>query len=687
MSNQSCEQAESAHSEDTAPSLSKEYIHQIIISLSAHIYVTEVTKENQLINRYLSPNVEQLTGYPHRNFINDWQFWPMVVIHPDDRALAAAQAKRLQMGEDSDAEYRLVKADGKVIWVRDSGRVERQNDSKIIYGVVSDITERKQAEAALRKEKEFSDALINSLPGIFYLYDEDLQFLRWNSNLEAVSGYSAQDLAAMGPLDFVDEKERADIAKRIKATFTIEQPTSDDLDLVTKEGRKIPYTFTGSPIISDGTHYNIAIGLDVSAQQQAKIALEEERALLAQRVAHRTAELSKANAELLRATKLKDEFLANMSHELRTPLNAILGMSEVLREGVYGILSKEQLNVVKYIDEGGSHLLSLINDILDLSKIEAGKLELQSNLIEVETLCQASLRFINQIAQKNNIKVSVSIAPHVTLIRADERRLKQVLVNLLTNAVKFTPEGGQVGLDVRENENGVQFIVWDTGIGVSDEDMPHLFKPFVQLDGKFSRKHEGTGLGLALVARLVELHGGSITVESQIGVGSRFTISLPSTQDKAEPDKNVAENLADPRTANSEQAPRPHSLFVTPPHYTILLAEDNEANIATVSSFLAREPYRIIVARNGQEAIDRVLEEEPDLILMDIQMPVLDGLTAIKKIRANKNLARIPIIVLTALAMSGDKERCLDAGADDYLSKPVSRANLLATIAERLKNR
>jgi CheY-like chemotaxis protein len=249
-----------------------------------------------------------------------------------------------------------------------------------------------------------------------------------------------------------------------------------------------------------------------------------------------------------------------------------------------------------------------------------------------------------------------------------------MLVNLLSNAVKFTPENGQIGLEALadEAEQIVNFTVWDTGIGIAQEDMPRLFQPFVQLDSRLARQYAGTGLGLSLVSRMAELHGGGISVESQVDQGSRFTISLPWTRptraaaviEESSPEANFS--LAAP-TKNG----RP---------YRILLVDDNEDNINLFQDYLYSTGYQVTVARNGKEAIARTQEDKPDLILMDIQMPEMDGLEATRRLRADVSLAPIPIITVTALAMPGDRERCLAAGANDYLSKPVRLEKLLKTI-------
>lgn len=578
---------------------------------------------------------------------------------------------------------------------------------------------------------------------------------------------------------------------------------------------------------------NALLKHEVSERKRAETALEKERAMLARRVEERTAELSAANAELSRASRLKDEFLASMSHELRTPLNAILGMSEVLQEQAYGPLNEKQSKAINSIDESGRHLLTLINDILDLSKIEAGKFQIEIVPVSLEDVCQASLRFVKQIALKKRIRISSTFDAYgAERIQADERRLKQILVNLLTNAVKFTPEGGAIGLEVRSDEelHAVHLTVWDTGIGIPPEQIDSLFKPFVQLDSSLSRRYEGTGLGLVLVQRMVEMHGGSIALESVLGQGSRFTVSLPwtfqnetptpavepgqlagypnsthiqralviedssiiaeqharylkelgveaitylkgkgaidkvlehkpdiilldillpdlsgwdvltqlrtdpHTQDIpvlivsvlderpqglalgcaefltkpvsrqqlqqalsricqgpktpiAPPAASIAALLANPSVKNS----LPEAVPVAQPQNSklqplILLAEDNEANINLVADYLLDKGYRITVAHNGVEAVARARETRPDLILMDIQMPEMNGLEATRHLRADPTagLATTPIIALTALAMPGDRERCLAAGANDYMSKPISLTKLVRAIEVQL---
>jgi signal transduction histidine kinase/CheY-like chemotaxis protein len=423
-------------------------------------------------------------------------------------------------------------------------------------------------------------------------------------------------------------------------------------------------------------HY-ITIINDVTERHRMEAELQAERASLAERVEERTAELSAANMKLAKANQLKDEFLANMSHELRTPLNAILGGAEILIEQIYGSLTSEQFKYINNIYTSSQHLLSLINDILDLSKIEAGKMELQYGNVPISELCQASLLFIKQLAYKKQIQVRSNISSQLNMLRADQRCLKQIFINLLNNAVKFTPAGGEIELAVRPDpdKQAICFSVTDTGIGIAPENMSSLFKPFEQLDSGLARQYGGIGLGLALVQRLVELHGGSITVESQLDQGSCFTVTFPHRNEKAI-SAIIDEELSVPLPIIPSRKNGPTPL--------ILLAEDNQITIDIFVDYLRNLGYRMNIVRTGKEALDRLAEERPDLILMDIQMPGMDGLEATRSIRAQPEYKNLPIIALTALTMPGDRERCLEAGVNDYLSKPANIRELIQIIEKYL---
>ncbi len=402
--------------------------------------------------------------------------------------------------------------------------------------------------------------------------------------------------------------------------------------------------------------------------------------------------LEQTNAELERSNRLKDEFLANMSHELRTPLNSILGLTEGLKEQAYGSLNPRQIKNLDTIHRSGTHLLALINDILDLSKIEAGKLELDINPISLQHLCESTLSIIREMAQKKQITLKLELPQQLMTIRGDEQRLRQALLNLLSNAIKFTPPEGKITLQVASINQGAEiaFSVIDTGIGIDEKHLPELFQPFMQLQpqefGELTRaapsshggvwltqQRKGTGLGLSLVKRIAELHHGRVRVESTLGEGSSFTIIIPYTQEQNDAIALKSENTSqESTTSQSSDESRPLA--------KILIADDDEANLLTIRSYLEAKGYPIVVATNGCSAVNLALQEQPDLILMDIQMPELDGLEAIRQLRAQPHSLQTPIIALTAFAMSGDQEKCFLAGADHYLTKPVRLRNLLSTI-------
>jgi len=381
------------------------------------------------------------------------------------------------------------------------------------------------------------------------------------------------------------------------------------------------------------------------------------------------------SAALTRAGRAEDAFLAGMSHELRTPLNGILGVADALQDGVYGPPTERQREALGRIDASGRHLLALIGDLLDLAKMGAGLLRLTPGPVLVSQLLQDCLRTIQDTARRKGHRVSVSQIGCVSPLLLDERRVKQVVGNLLANAVKFTPEGGALGILAEEcDEEVIRFEVWDTGIGIAEEEAGRIFDRFVQLDGRLARRHPGAGLGLTLVRRIVDLHGGAITLQSEPGRGSRFSVSLPLA-------------LADARPPRREPLPAEAPAPLLPAE--ILVAEDDEGGRALLRDILEQSGFTVRLARDGAEVVAMAHEQVPDVLLMDVQMPGVDGLTATRELRRDlrPDVAAVPIIAVTALAMPGDRERCLEAGMTDYVTKPLARKRLLAAIDRQLRQR
>lgn len=526
------------------------------------------------------------------------------------------------------------------------------------------IVMRRRAEEALRSSEVRYRTLVESSADALIIIDVGtFQIVDGNHAAIALFGIENQAQLIGLPIDQLSPKHQSDGQPSELLLHThIQRVLVEGSAVVqwthcTRQGTPFPALVSLSVLPTDNQSQVQAIVRDISALKRYEAELEQAR------------DLAEA------ANRAKSSFLANMSHELRTPLNTILGRTELLGEQLYGPLSEPQRVALSSIEESGTHLLALINDVLDLSKIEADQLQIVLEVVDIGEVCQAALRLVGQSAHTKQIQLSLSIDNHVSLIRADGRRLKQILVNLLSNAIKFTPEGGRVGLEVIGDHELqiVTFTVWDSGIGIATEDLERLFKPFVQVDSRLSRQYGGTGLGLALVLRLTELHGGRVAVESQPDIGSRFNIVLP-----------LRTPVVHGKRAEVASSTLAVAARYNPAHPLVLVVEDNLATVQMVRDALLPAGYQVAVANNGVEAISQADKLRPAIILMDIQMPVLDGLEAIRQIRAIPDLGATPIIALTALTMSGDRERCMAAGANAYLPKPVRLRELMELIAAQL---
>jgi signal transduction histidine kinase/HAMP domain-containing protein len=378
-------------------------------------------------------------------------------------------------------------------------------------------------------------------------------------------------------------------------------------------------------------------------------------------------------------SKYKSEFLANMSHELRTPLNSLLILSKTLADNKGNNLSPEQVKYAKTVHSAGNDLLALINEILDLSKVEAGKMPVNPKTVEVQDVLGYIEQTFRPVAEHKNLQFVIEMSPQVPKeMYTDESRMQQILKNLLSNAFKFT-DRGQVKLDISMEKRGdrgdmIVFAVTDTGIGIPTEKQKLIFEAFQQADGTTSRKYGGTGLGLTISREIAHLLGGQIDVESEPEKGSMFRLSLP--QKYTGPDSSLSLSS---REVVPERPPLPDNVDFS--GRKLLIVDDDVRNIFALGSILKGHGMEIMHAENGKHAIE-VLEQNDDIemILMDTMMPEMDGLEATRKIRENPKYSELPIIALTAKAMKGDREKCLEAGASDYVTKPVDEQTLLATI-------
>ncbi|HYS06257.1 MAG TPA: ATP-binding protein [Candidatus Dormibacteraeota bacterium] len=419
-------------------------------------------------------------------------------------------------------------------------------------------------------------------------------------------------------------------------------------------------------------YYSYKLYLDKLEEKKQHLEdIERMNADLERKVKERTQELEvvnqklqESNLELQRANSLKSEFLANMSHELRTPLNAVIGFSELLLDTGSGTLGEDQKDYVADILSSGRHLLELINEILDLSKIEAGKMKLSAEEFEIGPVCEEAMALLRVEAGRKHIEIVLDVEDSALEVRADRNKVKQIMNNLLSNAVKFTHPGGRVTLRTRRVVDRLAVSVIDTGIGIKDEDQERIFQAFTQVDGSYARRYQGTGLGLTLVKKFVEMHGGSVTLESRFGEGSDFTFTIPGVlSPRPQAEEASLSERPEGVTRLTHDADRQGDL--------ILVVEDNPINLKLVRDILKASGYRVAESTTGEEALDALKFIRPDLILMDIQLPGMDGLRAARLLRDNPETRDIPVVALTAHVMKGDEVRAKEAGCAGYIPKPI----------------
>ncbi|HEY7371727.1 MAG TPA: ATP-binding protein [Polyangia bacterium] len=389
------------------------------------------------------------------------------------------------------------------------------------------------------------------------------------------------------------------------------------------------------------------------------------------------------------ADRLKSTFVANMSHEIRTPLNSVLALSQLLRDGTAGPLTADQSKYLEIITRNGRTLLRLIDDILDLSRIESGHLQVDTQDVDLGPQIAAIVEALSPLAMAKDLDAIVKLPDDLPLVRCDVDRLRQILTNLIGNAIKFT-ETGAVRVTAETRAAAVAVHVTDTGIGIPQAELGHIFEEFVQVDQTLARRQGGTGLGLAIASRLARLMGGDITASSVVGSGSRFTLTLPraaEAETKTAEKKNVSRLSTPPTDAVEDIRAEAYARSPRQAPTTVLIVEDNEDNLFTLREMLVPLAFEVAAASSGRQAIDYCRRQLPALVIMDMQMPGMSGLQATGGIRALAGGDEVPILALTAQAMAGDRERILAAGCDDYLAKPVAPRALRATVTRLIGSR
>jgi PAS domain S-box-containing protein len=649
-----------------------ERLEKVAARLPGFVYQYRRERDGRTRFPYASEGIRDLFGITPDEAYAD-PACVFAVVHPDDRAILESSAREsLRDLIPWRVSFRLRLADGTVRWVAGNAIPERTPEGATIWhGFVLDITEQRRAEEALR----LSDAALRSISQGVVISDTDHRVLSVNPAFTAMTGLTSEELVGQ-PCTVLLAAQAPDVVAALLAAEARGEEFSREVEDVRKDGTTYWNDLTVTPVKDASgrvTHF-VGVSRDISRRKQAEEALLAQRGQLEALVQSRTAELAGARDAAEAASRAKTTFLANMSHELRTPMSGIMGMTDLaLRRATDPV----QAEYLAKSAQASRHLLAIINDILDLSRIEAGRLDLDPQDFDVRQLVEETLRMQEAAARAKGLAITVQIDPALPeRLNADPLRLRQILLNYVGNAIKFSERGEirvRVGASAIDRDGmTLRMEVEDEGIGIPPEHQPHLFQPFMQADQSTTRVYGGTGLGLAISQRLAHALGGDVGCRSTPGQGSMFWMTARVTHaSPADAPATVVEapDLARLRTFGGRR---------------ILLADDQPVAQEVVRLLLEAAGLPTDVVANGAEAVERAATGNYALVLMDVHMPVMDGLEATRAIRRLPQCAELPIVAMTAAVFDVDRERCIAAGMDAHLAKPVSPEDLWRVLLQFL---